>query len=83
MSVANLAPEGQDQEAKLHAREAVSSYRVSLRGDEVVGHELQLPKPWVSGKQACSQWHCLLRKAKDSLIAHLLPPHASQTSIMR
>lgn len=54
MSVASWAPEIRDPEAKLHAREAVNSYRVSIRGDDSIGQELQLSKPRVGGRQACS-----------------------------
>lgn len=82
MSVARLVPGIQDLEIKLHAREAVCSYRVSLRADEVIGQELRLPKPRVGGRQACSHPACPLGKTRDSLKSHLLPPHASQTLIM-
>lgn len=82
ISVASLVPGIQDLETKLHTREALSSYRVSLRADEVIGQELRLPKPRVGGRQACSHPACPLGEARDSLKSHRLPPHASQTLIM-
>ena len=54
MSVATWAPEIQDPEAKLHAREAAHSYRVSIRGDDDIGQELQLPKPGVGRRQVAA-----------------------------
>lgn len=77
MSVASWAPEIRDPEAKLHAREAVNSYRVSIRGDDSIAKSCNLPSPGlVGGKLAATP---LLGKARDSLKSYLLPAHASRT----
>lgn len=55
MSVTSWAPEIRDPEAKLHAREAVNSYRVSIRGDDSIAKSCNFPSPGlVGGKLAAT-----------------------------